>query len=90
MKLKLFALSLSISINIFSQEINQEKLNNYINYIENNNGGLGSLSIFKDGKEVYNRSFGQGKLTNLGYNKTTKSDSVSHENGYCDFNPEIN
>lgn len=72
MKLKLFALLSLISINIFSQEINQEKLNNYINYIENNNGGLGSLSIFKDGKEVYNRSFGQSKLIDVEYNKNTK------------------
>lgn len=72
MKLKLFALLSLISINIFSQEINQEKLNNYINYIQNNNGGLGSLSIFKDGKEIYNRSFGQEKLINVNYNKDTK------------------
>lgn len=72
MKLKLFALLSLISINIFSQEIDQEKLNNYINYIQNNNGGLGSLSIFKDGKEIYNRSFGQEKLINVNYNKDTK------------------
>nr|WP_314491907.1 serine hydrolase domain-containing protein [uncultured Chryseobacterium sp.] len=72
MKLKLFAFLSIISINLFSQEINLQKLNNYINYIENNNGGLGSLSIFKDGKEVYNRSFGQEKLINVDYNKDTK------------------
>lgn len=67
-----FILFLLLSFNLFSQEINQEKLNNYINYIENNNGGLGSLSIFKNGKEVYNRSFGQKKIINVTYNKDTK------------------
>lgn len=72
MKLKLFAFLSLISINVFCQNIDQKKLDNYINYIENNNGGLGSLSIFKDGKEVYNRSFGQEKLINVDYNKDTK------------------
>lgn len=61
-----------LTLNLFSQKIDLEKINNYINYIENNNGGLGSLSIFKDGKEVYNRSFGQEKLINIDYNKDTK------------------
>jgi D-alanyl-D-alanine carboxypeptidase len=70
-KLKLIIL-LFLSLNTFAQKIDQEKINNYINYIENNNGGLGSLSIFKDGKEIYNRSFGQEKLTNVDYHKNTK------------------
>ena len=72
MKLKLLALLLLISGPLFSQDINKEKIDNYLNYIENNNGGLGSVSIFKNGKEVYNRSFGQGKLTGLNYNSDTK------------------
>lgn len=55
------------SINAYSQQIDREKINNYINYIEDNNGGFGSLSIFKDGKEVYNRSFGQVRLLNVNH-----------------------
>lgn len=72
MKFKLLAFLFVISIQAFSQNIDQEKINNYINYIENNNGGIGSLSLFKDGKEIYNRSFGQKKLINVNYNKDTK------------------
>ncbi|RUT68361.1 class A beta-lactamase-related serine hydrolase [Flavobacterium cupreum] len=72
MTLKLIAFLLFISGNLFSQEIDKEKFDNYINYIESNNGGIGSISIFKDGKEVYNRSFGQRKLINVNYNEDTK------------------
>lgn len=72
MKLKLLALLLLLSGNLFSQEIKKEKIDAYINYIENNNGGIGSLSIYKNSKEVYNRSFGQAKLTNVNFNKETK------------------
>lgn len=72
MKLKLFTFLSLISINIFSQKIHKEKIDNYIDNIENNNGGLGSLSIYKNGKEIYNRSFGQEKLIGVNYNKNTK------------------
>ena len=72
MKLKLVAFLLFISGNLFSQGINKEKLDDYLNYIEANNGGIGSLSIFKDEQEVYNRSFGQQKLVNVTFNKDTK------------------
>lgn len=67
-----FILFLILSVKIFSQNIDKEKIDSYINYIENNNGGLGSLSIFENGHEVYNRSFGQAKLINVDYNKDTK------------------
>lgn len=72
MKLKLLVFLFLISINLFSQEINKEKIDNYISYLDNNNGGLGSVSIYKNGQEVYNRSFGQEKLINVTYNKDTK------------------
>lgn len=72
MKFKMLAFFLFISINLFSQKVDKKKLDNYINYIVKNNGGLGSLSIYKDGQEIYNRSFGQGKLINVNYNKDTK------------------
>jgi D-alanyl-D-alanine carboxypeptidase len=72
MKLKLLACLLLISVNIFSQEIVKEKVDDYLNYIADNNGGIGSLSIYKNGQEVYNRSFGQQKLININYNKNTK------------------
>jgi len=72
MQLTFLVFLLLISGNLFSQEINKEKIDNYLSYIQDNNGGMGSLSIFKDGKEVYNKSFGQGKLINVNYSKDTK------------------
>ena len=72
LKLKLLFFILLISGNIFSQEIVKGKIDDYLNYIKNNNGGIGSVSIYKDGQEVYNRSFGQEKLIDVTYNKDTK------------------
>ncbi|WP_126972649.1 serine hydrolase domain-containing protein [Gynurincola endophyticus] len=72
MKFKFLSILLLVSANLFSQEINKDKLDNYITYIENHNGGIGSLSIYKDGREIYNRSFGQEKLIDVNYNKNTK------------------
>lgn len=72
MKIKIAFLLLIFSNCLFSQTINTEKLNNYFNYIESNNLGVGSLSIFKSGKEVYARSFGQKNIPHLVYNKDTR------------------
>ena len=68
MQLTFLVFLLLISGNLFSQEINKEKIDNYLSYIQDNNGGMGSLSIFKDGKEVYNRNFGQGKVNQWSFN----------------------
>lgn len=72
MKFKLFTFFLLFSFSIFSQNINNQKIDEYISYIENNNRGIGSISIFKDGHEIYNRSFGQNRLENIKYNPNTK------------------
>lgn len=55
-----------------SQEIDIQKIDSFVSHIEDNNRGIGSVSIFKDGKEIYNRSFGQDKLENVDYNAETK------------------
>ncbi|WP_255512115.1 serine hydrolase [Pedobacter sp. MR2016-19] len=65
MKFKLLIISLLISKSIFSQTINIPKVDAYLKYIENNNLGIGSLSIFKEGKEIYSRDFGQKNLTGV-------------------------
>ncbi len=52
--------------------IDIEKIDRFISHIENKDRGIGSVSVFKDGKEVYNRSFGQSKLTDIQYNADTK------------------
>jgi len=72
MKTKIALLFLVLSNYLFSQTINSEKLNNYLSYIEKNNLGIGSLSIFKNGKEVYAKNFGQKNIPDLIYNKETR------------------
>ena len=72
MKIKLLSFLMLFTSIIYSQNIDINKIDDYINYIEKNNQDIGSLSIFKDGKEVYNRSFGQKNVTDLVFNKDTK------------------
>jgi D-alanyl-D-alanine carboxypeptidase len=72
MKVNLLAVLLFISTNVFSQTIDDRKIDNYLNYIESNNLGIGGLSIFKDGKEVYRKNFGQKNLPNEIHNSDTK------------------
>ncbi|MBS1572020.1 MAG: serine hydrolase [Bacteroidetes bacterium] len=74
MKLKFITTITSIlfGLTVFGQNIDVQKIDSFISHIETNNRGIGSISIFKDGKEVYNRSFGQSKLENVKYNAETK------------------
>lgn len=57
---------------VFSQKIELQKIDSFVNHIEQNNRGIGSISIFNDGREIYNRSFGQSKLLDIQYNAETK------------------
>lgn len=72
MKTSMAFLFLLVSNYFFSQTINSEKLNNYFSYIENNNLGMGRLSVFKNGKEVYSKSFGHKNIPALAYDKNTR------------------
>ncbi|MFT4204916.1 MAG: serine hydrolase domain-containing protein [Chitinophagaceae bacterium] len=74
MKLRLIALVIAFlsGFTVFAQNINIQKIDSFVSYIENNDRGIGSVSIFKDGKEVYNRSFGQAKPDTIQYNAETK------------------
>jgi len=72
MKIKLLSLLLLLTTITYSQNIDINKIDDYINYLEKNNRDVGNLSIFKDGKEVYNRSFGQKNIDNLIFDKNTK------------------
>ncbi len=71
-KLIISLTALLFGFTVFAQNIDIEKIDRFISHIENNDRGIGSVSIFKDGKEVYNRSFGQSKLTDIQYNPDTK------------------
>ncbi|AZB10822.1 class A beta-lactamase-related serine hydrolase [Chryseobacterium sp. G0162] len=72
MKTSMAFLVLLVSNYFFSQTIHSEKLDNYFNYIENNNLGVGRLSVFKNGKEVYAKSFGQKNISELIDDKNTR------------------
>ena len=74
MKMKLITLITAtlFGLTVFAQNINVQKVDSFISHIESNNREIGSVSIFKDGKEVYNKSFGQSKLENVQYNDKTK------------------
>ena len=65
---------------LFSQTIDTVKINELINHIEINNRSVGSISIFNQGKEVYNKTFGQNDevktaLKNNQYPETPNSES---------------
>ncbi|MCE3075864.1 serine hydrolase domain-containing protein [Chryseobacterium gwangjuense] len=45
------------------------KIDDFISYLEKNNAEAGEISIFKEGKEVYKRTFGEASLSQKG--KTT-------------------
>lgn len=49
---------------ITAQEINKEKLDKYFDLVEAYNKGMGSVSIYYNGKEVYQKSIGFSDLEN--------------------------
>lgn len=57
---------------VSSQAVHEEKLDDFLSYVEGNNGGIGSVSIFKGGREVYARSFGQQNLAGVAHDENSK------------------
>lgn len=55
-----------------SPEVHAAVLDDYLDQVEQGNGGLGSLSVFRDGREVYHRSFGQKQLPGVTANEDTR------------------
>jgi CubicO group peptidase (beta-lactamase class C family) len=51
--------------------INTQKIDDFLNYMVQNNQVIGSISIFKNGSEVYHKDFGQQLLSNVSYDKNT-------------------
>lgn len=74
MKLRLITtvITILLGLMVYAQNIDVQKIDRFVSHIEKNDRGIGNVSIFKDGKEVYNRSFGQSKLENAEYNAETK------------------
>ena len=56
---------------IGNREIDNKKLDDFLDYITKNKQGIGSISIFRKGKEVYQKDFGQNQLPNVKWNSET-------------------
>jgi len=57
---------------IGNREINTAKLDDFFDYMIQNKQGIGSISIFRKGKEVYKRDFGQNQLPNVKWDSNTR------------------
>lgn len=60
-----------ITKDIGKSEINTSKIDDFLNYIAKNKQGIGSVAIFKDGKEIYQKNFGQDQLPNVKWDSNT-------------------
>lgn len=58
--------------NCTAQDLHLEKVDNFVTLIENNNRAIGSLTIYKDGKQLYDRNFGQAQIAEQKFDKQTK------------------
>jgi len=56
---------------IGNRNINTVKLDDFFNYITKNKQSIGSISIFRKGKEVYKKDFGQDQLPNVKWDAKT-------------------
>lgn len=51
--------------------INTTKIDDFLNYISQNKQGIGSITIFQNGKEIYQKNFGQDQLQNVKWDSNT-------------------
>lgn len=51
--------------------VNTQRIDDFLNYMVQNNQVIGSISLFRNGSEVYHKDFGQQLLPNVNYNKNT-------------------
>jgi CubicO group peptidase (beta-lactamase class C family) len=66
MKIKLLLeiiLSLAVFSSVYAQPLDEAKLDQLFNRLLEKNKGMGSITIAKDGKVLYTRSFGYGQIT---------------------------
>lgn len=57
---------------IGNREINTAKLDDFFNYLTQNKQAVGGISIFRKGKEVYKKDFGQNQLPNVKWDSDTR------------------
>ncbi|MDP9957731.1 CubicO group peptidase (beta-lactamase class C family) [Epilithonimonas hungarica] len=55
-----------------SREINTKKIDDFLNYMTENKQSVGGISIFRNGKEVYQKNFGQDQLSNVKWDSNTR------------------
>ena len=56
---------------IGNRDINTAKLDDFFSYITKSKQSIGSISIFRKGKEIYKRDFGQDQLPDVKWNAET-------------------
>ncbi|WP_074409323.1 MULTISPECIES: serine hydrolase domain-containing protein [Aquimarina] len=70
---KIIMIAFLVSYGSNAQTFNKAKLDSLFMLIETNNKGMGSFSIFKEGKEIYHKSIGYSDIANTTKNnKKTK------------------
>lgn len=63
--------SISTVQRISNRSVDTEKLSRYIDFFTQKQKGIGSISIFKNGKEIYSKNFGQYMLPIKKYDENT-------------------
>jgi D-alanyl-D-alanine carboxypeptidase len=53
-----FVIALSIGLNVNASDFDKARMDSLFSLLEENNKGMGSISLFQNGEEVYQRSFG--------------------------------
>lgn len=68
-----FTLSFLLGIlNLTAQNLHIDEVDRFVTLIEDNNRSIGSLTIHKDGKQLYNRNFGQSNIPQQRHDQDTK------------------
>jgi hypothetical protein len=57
---------------IGNREINTKKIDDFLSYLTANKQSVGSISIFRKGKEIYQKNFGQDQLPNVKWDSNTR------------------
>jgi len=65
-------LFLAAAFNLAAQDLHIDKLDGFVTLIEDHNRGIGSLTIHKDGQQLYNRNFGQSSMPQQQYDDHTR------------------
>ena len=73
----MFTLQIATSQNLKIDQAKIKKIDTYLQSMEDSNRDIGAISIFKDGNEIYKRSFGQKNLPQ----KTENPELLSYQIG---------